>query len=125
MFDPAGTGSLNEAERLDGWNVGDNGSRGYQSAAHFDVLRIVKTCKFSQETITTHEQALFGFYPLSFCLYPLEVTTTSFFRSTVTSTVFIPFTNTFTSQLRATSTSFNYPLGARSPQFSRQSREVN
>jgi hypothetical protein len=46
MFDPAGSGSLNEAERLEGWNVGDNGSRSYQSAAHFDVLRIIKTCKF-------------------------------------------------------------------------------
>ena len=49
MFDPAGTGSLNEAERLEGWNAGDNGSRSYQSAAHFDVLRILKTCKFRQE----------------------------------------------------------------------------
>jgi len=31
-----------------------------------------------------------------------------------TNTVFLSWTNTFTSQLRATSTSFNYPLGARS-----------
>jgi hypothetical protein len=49
MFDPAGTGSLNEAQRLDGWNVGDNGSRSYQSAAHFDILIILKTCNFPRE----------------------------------------------------------------------------
>jgi len=71
MFDPAGTGSLNEAQRLDGWNAGDNGSRSYQSAAHFDVLRIVKTCKFSQKGRSRLTNRLFLDsipYPFAFIL---------------------------------------------------------
>src|SRR6266705_5272641 len=94
---------------------------------HFDVLRIVKTCKlpFASPTCAlppSHDSRPRSFftYPLSFCLYPLEVPTTSFFpihahgsfptTITLTNTVFLRFTNTFTSLLRPTSTSSPFIL---------------
>jgi hypothetical protein len=58
---------------------------------HFDLLRIIKTWKlpFASPTCTlppSHDSRPRSFftYPLSFRLYPLEVTSTSFLRPTVT-----------------------------------------